>query len=192
MKVLKWLDDNIEPFLMTILFSIMVIVTFAQIVLRYFVGDSLSWSEEAARYCFIWLVYIGISYGVKFQRHISVEAILLLFKERGKAVFNIISNLFFLAFAIFVIVVGSELATTLLSFGQKSAALYLPMGLVYMAAPVGMGLTIIRIIQNLLIDIKRLIKNDFNLENKNFKDEEENKDIENNVEEKNLAVLKEG
>lgn len=192
MRVLKWLDENIESFLMTILFSIMVIVTFAQIVLRYFVGDSLSWSEEAARYCFIWLVYIGISYAVKFQRHISVEAILLLFKERGKAVFNIISNLFFLAFAIYVIVVGSELALTLLSFGQKSAALYLPMGLVYMAAPVGMVLTIIRIIQNLIIDIKRLSKGNFNLDNEKFIEDIENIDVENKVEKKNLAVLKEG
>ena len=42
--------------------------------MRYVVGASLSWSEELARYVFIWLVYIGISYAVQMKAHVKVEA----------------------------------------------------------------------------------------------------------------------
>jgi TRAP-type C4-dicarboxylate transport system permease small subunit len=125
----------------------MVSVIFLQVVMRQF-GASLSWSEELARYCFIWMTYMGISYGVKKHRHVKVDAILAILSKKGQIVLNIISNLFFAAFAIFIIVYGFDIATQLLAFGQKSAANQIPMGLIYMATPIGMSLTLIRITQN--------------------------------------------
>lgn len=155
MKIIRWFDRHIEELLLTIFSSIMVAVIFLQVVMRQF-DNSLSWSEELARYCFIWLVYLGISYGVKKQRHIKVDVVLVMLKEKGKVLLNIISNVLFIVFSIFVIYYGYDIASKLLAFGQKSPALQIPMGLVYMATPIGMGLTLIRLIQNLLKDIKVL------------------------------------
>lgn len=157
MKALKWLDENFEAFFLVVLSSIMVVVIFIQVFMRYVMQSSLSWSEELARYCFIWLIYIGISYGVKKQRHISVDAILLLFKERGKIIFSIIANLLFLVFAIFVVIYGYDISSKLLAWGQKSPANQIPMGLVYLAAPLGMAITAIRIIQNLFAQVMALL-----------------------------------
>lgn len=160
MKVLRWLDNYIELVILAVLFSLMVIVTFLQVIMRYFMGTSLSGAEEIARYSFIWLVYIGTSYALKYRGHIRVEAITLLFKRKGKFFFDIIANVFFIVFALYVVYVGTDLAAALLSGGQTSASLHIPMGFIYMAAPVGMGLSIIRIIQNMIKDFK------------NFKNEE--------------------
>lgn len=159
MKILKWLDDHIEEVFLVLFSVLMVSVIFLQVIMRYVFGSSLAWSEELARYSFIWIVYIGISFGVKKQRHIKVDLLLLAFKDKGRIVFNIISNLLFLAFAIFVIRYGYDIASQLLTFGQKSPANQIPMGYVYMAAPVGMGLTAIRLIQNLIKQFKALFGN---------------------------------
>lgn len=156
MKIIKWLDDHTEEVLLVIFTAIMVTVIFLQVIMRFIFESSLSWSEELARYCFIWLVYIGISYGVKKQRHIKVDVLLLLFKDKGRLVFTIISNFLFLIFCFFVMRYGTDIALKLLEWGQKSPALQIPMGLVYFAAPVGMGLTAIRIIQNLIKQLKAL------------------------------------
>jgi TRAP-type C4-dicarboxylate transport system permease small subunit len=156
MKVLKWFDDHTEEVILVVFSVIMVSVIFLQVIMRYVFDASLSWSEELARYSFIWLVYIGISYGVKKQRHIKVDVLLLLFKERGRLVLTIISNLLFLFFCLFVIRYGSGIAMTILELGQKSPANQIPMGIVYLAAPVGMGLAAIRIIQNLIKQFKAL------------------------------------
>lgn len=155
MKLLKWLDNSLEEILLVFFSSVMVAVIFLQVVMRQ-LNSSLSWSEELARYCFIWLVYIGISYGVKKDRHIKVDVALLLLKDRGKIILTIIANLLFIMFAIFVIRYGYDIASQLLVFGQKSPANQIPMGLVYMATPIGMGLTLIRLIQNLIKHIKAL------------------------------------
>ncbi|OIJ14044.1 TRAP transporter small permease protein [Anaerobacillus arseniciselenatis] len=156
MKILKWLDEHVEESLLVIFSVIMVVVIALQVFMRFVLGSSLAWSEELARYCFIWLVYIGISYGVKKQRHIKVDVVLIMLKDKLKVVLSIIANIIFLGFALFVIIYGYGVAAKVLAWGQVSPALHMPMGLVYMATPVGMGLTAIRLIQQLIKQFKSL------------------------------------
>ncbi len=160
MKILRWVDENLEAKLLMILSSVMVIVISLQVFMRHVMGSSLSWSEELARFCFIWLVYIGISYGVKKQRHIKVDVLLVILKDKPKLILNIVANILFLGFAIFAIIYGYSISQQLLGFGQTSAGLKVPMGLVYMATPVGMSLTAIRLIQQLIIQVKALLGKD--------------------------------
>ncbi|WP_249260936.1 TRAP transporter small permease [Virgibacillus pantothenticus] len=134
----------------------MVLVIFLQVIMRYVLGSSLSWSEELARYCFIWSVYIGISYGVKRKRHISVDVLLVMLKERGRLILTILTNCLFIIFAAIIIYYGADITIRLLSWGQDSPALQIPMGVVYLAAPIGLGLCIIRLMQDILLTAKKL------------------------------------
>lgn len=158
MKIIAWLDRHFEEVFLFLLSAITVAVVFLQVFMRYVMGSSLSWSEELARYSSIWLIYIGISYGVKKNRHIKVDAFVSLIKDkRGKLVISIISNLLFLVFAIFVVFRGYIVFKKLLEFGQTSPALQIPMAFVYLAAPFGMGLTVIRLVQNIIGQFKTLL-----------------------------------
>jgi len=112
MKIIHWLDRHIEEVLLVLFTTIMVAVIFLQVVMGQ-LDSSLSWTEELARYSFIWLVYIGISYGVKKDRHIKVDVLLLVLKNKGKIILTIIANLLFIAFAIFVIRYGDRKSTRL-------------------------------------------------------------------------------
>lgn len=163
MKVLRWLDSHIEEVFLIIFSAIMVIAIFLQVVMRQ-LDNSLPWTEELARYCFIWLVYFGISYGVKKQRHIKVDILLLILPEKGKLLLNMLSNLLFLIFASFVIYYGYDISMKLLAWGQTSPANKIPMGIVYLATPIGMGLTSIRLIQHLVVQAKALVgESDFSV-----------------------------
>ncbi|MFG6147825.1 TRAP transporter small permease [Halobacillus sp. B23F22_1] len=156
MNIIRVIDRRIEEFLLVVLSTVMVSVIFFQVVMRVS-GNSLSWSEELGRYCFIWLVYVGISYGVKKQRHIKVDVMLLLLKGKGKLLLAIVANIIFLAFSIFVVFYGYTISSQLFGFGQASPALHIPMGVVYLATPLGFALTSIRLIQNLVAQFKMLI-----------------------------------
>ncbi|MFZ3591302.1 TRAP transporter small permease [Bacillus sp. DJP31] len=174
MKIIRWLDRHVEEALLVLFSSVMVSVIFVQVIMRL-LDSSLSWSEELARYCFIWMVYIGISYGVKKQRHIKVDVVLLLLKEKGQNILTIVSNVLFIIFALFVIRYGFDISLKLLSFGQTSPALHIPMGIVYMATPIGISLTLIRLIQNLVKNIRALLGKE------KFTDQSEEKRVQDNV-----------
>jgi len=157
-KIVKRIDKHLEEFLLVPLFSVMVFVIGAQVFMRKVLNDSLSWSEELARYCFIWLVFIGISYAVKKQRHIRITALFDKLNDKVQIVLSFIVTFVFIVFALIVVYFGYEIADKILSSNQISPSLRIPMGLVYMAAPIGMLLTVIRLLQNAYFEYKTIKK----------------------------------
>jgi TRAP-type C4-dicarboxylate transport system permease small subunit len=53
----------------------MVSVIFAQVIFRYVLRAPPMWTEEFARYVFIWVCFIGAAYTFKRKEHITVEVI---------------------------------------------------------------------------------------------------------------------
>lgn len=153
MKVLKWLDEHFEEYILVFLSAFTVVIIFLQVVMRKVFGNSLTWSEEIARYAFIWMIYIGVSYAVKRNKHLGVDAFALLFKRKGQIVVSIIANISFLIFAVTMAYFGLDIV---LKVTRVSAAIQLPLGWVYAAPVIGFTLTTIRLIQSLLLDIKKL------------------------------------
>ena len=155
MKVLKWLNDNLEKYCCVVLMSVMTLIIFIQVVARYVFQNSLSWSEELARYLFIWLVYLGISYGCLMRKHIKIDAALGLFPKKARKYVVIIGDLFFLAFAVYVAYTGLFYS---LNQTRVSSAMGIPFKYVYISTFVGFGLAAIRQIQTIIYRV-RCIKN---------------------------------
>ena len=61
-KVLHWLDENLEEFLLVVFLIAMTLIMGIQVLSRYVLGQSLSWSEEITRYLFIWSGFLSVSY----------------------------------------------------------------------------------------------------------------------------------
>ena len=154
MNILHLLNQRLEEVLITALLTLMSVVIIFQVFMRYAMDASLSWSEELARYSFIWMVYIGISYAVRCNRHLSVDAINLLFKERGRFIIGLIADLLFLGFALLISVNGWAVVERVARSGQSSASIELPMFFIYAAMPTGFSLICVRLLQNMYAKIK--------------------------------------
>ena len=154
MKVIHWLDKYFEEGLSAILLAAMSIVILLQIILNWF-HMPLSWSEELARYMFIWLIYIASSYAVKKRSHIKVEILSLLMKEKGNFILDIIADVAFLVFATVIAYFG-WIATYKIAFVnvQQSPSMHINMGWAYMSFALGCTLMAIRIIQDLILRTK--------------------------------------
>ncbi|MBO8137321.1 MAG: TRAP transporter small permease [Desulfotomaculum sp.] len=158
MNLVKKLDENLEKYLLVVLLSSTVILIALQVFMRYVMDASLSWTEELARFLFIWMAYIGISYGVKEKRHIRVDAALLFMPKKVQKVIRIIADVLSIVFCIFIIKQGISVVMNLANFGQTSPALSIPMAYVYLASPAGLSLAIIRLLQN-IVETARSLKN---------------------------------
>lgn len=122
MKALRFLDENIEKMLCVIALALMSAVIVAQVFCRYVLNSSLSWSEELARYLFIWMIYIGISYGVKLDKHICVDAVYSFAPKSIKRYYAIIGYLLFLLFAVAMVYFGILVVGMQISSRQVSPA----------------------------------------------------------------------
>jgi len=153
-KILSALDKHIEEYCMVVLLAVMSVVIFAQVVSRYVFSNSISWSEEIARYIFVWVVYFAISYGVKVNAHVKVDAFITFMPNFMAKPIRIISNFLFLVFCGLMMVYGVKVVDFILASKQSSPALGMPMGLVYLAVPVGFTLTAIRLVQDTIAKLK--------------------------------------
>lgn len=153
-EMLKKIWDHLEEYFLipTLIFSVMLI--FAQVVMRYVFSNSLSWSEELARYLFLWQSWIGVSYGVKKNMHLRILILPGKLKGRAKDILEIIVNTIWFAFGTFMIFKGFELAMMIASRGQASAALRLPMQIAYLSVPVGCLLMNLRLIESTVMTIR--------------------------------------
>lgn len=153
-KILIWLDNYFEAIFMTPLLFSMSIIIGIQVFMRYVMKNSLPWSEEVTRYMFIYLMYLGISYGVRKNRHIRINVFTNLFSERTRKYLMLLSDFLFIFFATIVVLKSTEVAQLTARLGQITAATEMSMAVVYAAVPIGYTLVCIRLIQNIYHKIK--------------------------------------
>lgn len=67
--------NGLEENLIAFILGLMTILTFVNVVLRYLFNNSLIWGLEVTVALFAWLVLIGMSYAVKINAHLGVDAL---------------------------------------------------------------------------------------------------------------------
>ena len=136
-KTYKLLNKAIETFLVLI-FSLLVLDVVWQVVSRYVVGQSSSFTEEFARFALIWLTVLGAAYinGQK-EGHLSMDFLLAKLPSGKKIKRQKKIQLIMAIFALVVMIIGGgNLVYTTLKLGQISPALLVPLGFVYAIVPI--------------------------------------------------------
>lgn len=145
---------NLEEIILIPALTVSIILIFVQVIMRYVFNNSLSWSEELARFMYIWEVWIGISLCVKNHSHLRITLIYNVVKGRGAVILDILVNVLWFVFGLLLIKYGQEAVIQILGFNQKSTALKASMGVVYSGIPLGALLMNIRLVE----DTVRLVK----------------------------------
>ena len=119
-----------------------------QVFFRYVVHDPPTWTEELARFLFIWQIFLAA--GLAFGRgaHIVVDAALLVLPGGGQRVVATVSHGLVLGFL--GVLVWQGVNMTRLTSDTASTAMNLNMGVVYAALPVGAGVAALHVFVQLV------------------------------------------
>jgi len=154
MKVLKWLDENFEEKLMSSALWAIVIIMGIQVIMRYIFKASLTWSEEVSRYLFVWMVFIGMSYGIKNGTHMRIDMLEHFIPKLQKPL-GILADTCFLVFAAYMIGPGMSVIKSITASGQTSPAAEIPMEIVYISLLVGFFLVVFRVVQKYILMVMK-------------------------------------
>ena len=86
MRLLEYLEEGFITFLM----AAMTLITFIQVIARYVFNYNFVWAMELTGVMFAWLIFIGMSYGVRVGAHIGVDALV---KSLGSKAARIVGSL---------------------------------------------------------------------------------------------------
>ncbi len=120
--------------LAVVMFIGMVVLSILQVFCRYVLKISLSFTEELARFLFIWVTFLGSAMALKRHQHVRMELLLERLPAGLARAVRLISSC--LSVVIYVIMIGSGIVVISKTMQQTSAALNLPMGIVYASVPV--------------------------------------------------------
>ena len=156
MKFLKWLDDNLEETILILLLICMVVIMGMQILARYALNTSLSWSEELTQYLFVWSVFLSISYCVKKRISIKIEQFLSILPKKGQTGLRLLRHTLVFIFCLIMIPYCVTYVRQAIDLQATSAALHIPMYFIQSAPLVGFLLLTVRDFQAWLREAKNL------------------------------------
>lgn len=138
-KVIAFLQ-KIENFILASSFIIMTLSAFAQVVNRNLIGAGISWFEELARYCMVYMALLGTEVGLRDGTQIAVTAVIDRFKGVPRQLVAIFGKLVVVVFSAFVFYYSWDPIMKQYKFGQLSAGLEVPMYIPYAALPLSFGI----------------------------------------------------
>ena len=149
MKVLKFIDEQFEKWFLIVSLIVMVLVTFIQIVLRWFNAATV-WAEEISRYVMLYQVWVGASYAVHEDAHIRITALIGKLSGGRRRGMDLVVLTLWLLFALWLTVEGCVLVGKIAAMGQVSSAMRIPMTIPYASVPIGGALMTIRLVQKIV------------------------------------------
>lgn len=133
--------------LLVAMLAAMACIVFANVLLRYTVGESLVWAEEVSRYLMIWLTLLGTGLVLRHGGHIAIDNLqdALPGGTQGAAsrALRGLNVLLMVAFFLGMIVAGWQYCERTLY--QTAAATQVPMAYIYAALPIGFVLALVHL-----------------------------------------------
>ena len=149
----KWYNRMELWVSMFLIVAALVLLTY-QVVGRYVFNRSNTWSEEVARYCFVWFTFLGTSYGVLKAGQITIDAFLNLFPKKLRKYIVMIGWLLILFYGVTIAYYGLLYTVDAFRVGHNSINLHLQLGYVFAVIPLAHAFLIVRAIQNIIWRIK--------------------------------------
>ncbi|EGY76342.1 TRAP transporter small permease [Peptoniphilus indolicus] len=134
MVKLNNLITKVLKILIITVFLALIISCVLQVFTRFILNSSLSWTEELARYSFIWANLLGAALCTKNKSNATVSVVIENINEKNRKKLSLIINILTILIGTILIVFGSKVAWAVRT--QLSPALRISMAFVYMAAPI--------------------------------------------------------
>jgi len=123
---------KLPELILSSILGIIVTIMFIQVVFRYLLNNSLSWSEEITRYLFVWLVFLGSALCIRDRLHIGVDFLHSKLTTKGRLILEKLNLILISAFNLTIAITGWMWVIE--THGSISPAIGLPLNLVFYAA----------------------------------------------------------
>ena len=150
----KGILSRILEVILVIILTSMVGLVFGNVVARYVFNSAITWAEEVARFLFVWLTFVGASFGLMKGLHLGMDIIVARLKPHTRSIVEVVNGIITLTFLGVWIVGGVHLIQANLDY--MSPATGFSMGLVYMIGPFAAALMSVETVSRLAAAIKTL------------------------------------
>jgi len=144
---IRWLATHLEEALCAVLFAIMAVITFANIIARYLLKYSFAFTEELVVSFFVWLTLLGTAIAFREQSHLGFTFIIERLSLKARKVLLWMSAALGAALFIFLIFFAIYQVSEEIALGITSSGIGVPQWWYTIGMPLWSLLVIARIFQ---------------------------------------------
>ena len=133
-----------------------IISVLIQVISRTFLPKTPSWTEELARYLFIYMVAFGASVAVHKKEFVAVDLVIDFLPKIIRKLIELVINIVLLLFVTFVLL-KSVLGFAILEYRMVSTAMQVPMQYIYFSMIILFGLLILSFVMEILYQVKEIL-----------------------------------
>ena len=154
--LLRWLDKNTEKVIILITYSSMAGIIFVEVVRRFLFNEQVAWSTTIPVLLFLWVTWFGASYNIRKRTHLALTELRARMPYGMQFACFMLDAVLWIVFA--CIVIWFTYQQTWLAydnFAIVGGTDDVMEWWFYLATPTAWSLIIIRVLQNLVEDIRR-------------------------------------
>jgi TRAP-type transport system small permease protein len=121
----------------------MAAMVFVNVALRFLTDHSILWVEELSRYLMIWLTFLGSGLVLRYGAHVGIDTLQDRFPRLAPKIRAVIV---FLLLVFFATMIWLGARYVVLTWGQTTPVLQIPIGAVYLAVPIGFALMVLHLL----------------------------------------------
>ncbi len=153
---MKKILSHFEEYLCCVLFMGMLGLGFTNVVFRYALSASISFTEEIICACFVLLCMLGTAVVAKNQEHLGVTVFIERMSERNRTLCAILANVLGIVFSLILIGTGFGMVMQQYAVKQLSVALQWPEWIFGSFLPFGAAMMALRFGQATFACLKKL------------------------------------
>ncbi len=134
-KWFEWLLVTLNRWIVIAMMAVMVTLVFVNVVCRYILNFSIIWAEEVSQYLMVWVTFLGAGLALRQGRHVAIEMLQDRLPSRARRMTRHLVALLLILFMGILTVLGFQFAR--FAWDQETPVLNIPLGIPYMAVPIG-------------------------------------------------------
>jgi TRAP-type C4-dicarboxylate transport system permease small subunit len=152
----RWLAgvDRAIMAVVALLTAALFVCVVVQVFFRYVLEQSLPWTDEVARDCFIWGSLLAAAVIVGRREHFSIDFLVDTLPPRPRCLLRLLGTALCLGFALILVVYGYGWSARLMF--ARSDVLQLPQGAVYAVIPISAAYMALHLVLQLVEGLRAL------------------------------------
>ncbi len=147
-RLMTWLS-RFDQAILLVLLALLVVVVFLQVASRFVFKLPIEWSEEMARFIFIWFCWLGCSFATCSYHHIRITAHFRIMPTRLALWLLRLGDVLWIAFNLVVLLGGILYLDSILEFPYRAMITDINMFWIFLPIPVIFLVFTLRVAVNL-------------------------------------------
>jgi TRAP-type C4-dicarboxylate transport system permease small subunit len=158
MRFISWIWNYFEEFIGGICLALMVLLVFANVVLRYIFNSPILWASEITLILFVWMIMFGIGAAARRNSHPKIEAIDWFISEKRRVWIELFVQFIVVIFLAIMVVLSWNFSWDL-GMQKFTGILEQRYTVIYLSMPFGFGFFFLRVCTHFIKNMKCALEN---------------------------------